>query len=169
MPGNGDSLSKEYWTAWLYFLCHCTTQLIAFNSLYIWHLFKTFSSLKMPVRAPQVVLVIKNPSANARYLGWIPGLRRSPAEGNGNLLSILAWKTPWTEEHGRLESMELQRVRHNWATGDSHISIPVEQEDKIRHWWTTHHLVTQSLAAELQRWYSCFNRALWHSFWSYQC
>ena len=24
--------------------------------------------------------------------------------------SILAWKTPWTEESGRLESMKLQRV-----------------------------------------------------------
>ena len=27
--------------------------------------------------------------------------------------SILAWKTPWTEEPGRLESMGLQRVGHN--------------------------------------------------------
>ena len=26
--------------------------------------------------------------------------------------SILAWKIPWTEEPGRLQSMELQRVRH---------------------------------------------------------
>ena len=27
--------------------------------------------------------------------------------------SILAWRTPWTEEPGGLQSMELQRVRHN--------------------------------------------------------
>ena len=27
--------------------------------------------------------------------------------------STLAWKIPWTEEHGRLQSMELQRVGHN--------------------------------------------------------
>ena len=27
--------------------------------------------------------------------------------------SILAWKIPWTEEPGRLQTMELQRVRHN--------------------------------------------------------
>ena len=26
--------------------------------------------------------------------------------------SILAWKIPWTEEPGRLQSMGLQRVRH---------------------------------------------------------
>ena len=27
--------------------------------------------------------------------------------------STLAWKIPWMEERGRLQSMELQRVRHN--------------------------------------------------------
>ena len=26
---------------------------------------------------------------------------------------ILAWRNPWTEEPGGLQSMELQRVRHN--------------------------------------------------------
>ena len=26
---------------------------------------------------------------------------------------ILAWKTPWMEKLGGLQSMELQRVRHN--------------------------------------------------------
>ena len=30
--------------------------------------------------------------------------------------STLAWKMPWTEEPGRLQSMGSQRVRHNWAT-----------------------------------------------------
>ena len=30
--------------------------------------------------------------------------------------SILAWKTPWTVEPGRLQSMGSQRVGHNWAT-----------------------------------------------------
>ena len=27
--------------------------------------------------------------------------------------NILAWETPWTEEPGRLQSMGLQRVRHD--------------------------------------------------------
>ena len=30
--------------------------------------------------------------------------------------SILAWKTPWTEDPVRLQSMGSQRVGHNWAT-----------------------------------------------------
>ena len=30
--------------------------------------------------------------------------------------TILAWKIPWTEEPGRLQSMGSQRVGHDWAT-----------------------------------------------------
>ena len=30
--------------------------------------------------------------------------------------STLAWKIPWTEEPGGLQSMRLLRVRHEWAT-----------------------------------------------------
>ena len=30
--------------------------------------------------------------------------------------SNIAWRIPWTEEPGRLQSMGLQRVRHDWAT-----------------------------------------------------
>ena len=30
--------------------------------------------------------------------------------------SILAWRIPWTEEPGRLQSTGLQRVGHDWAT-----------------------------------------------------
>ena len=30
--------------------------------------------------------------------------------------SILAWRIPWTEEHGGLQSMGLQRVRLDWET-----------------------------------------------------
>ena len=30
--------------------------------------------------------------------------------------SILAWKIPWTEEPGGLQSMGLQRVGHNLST-----------------------------------------------------
>ena len=33
--------------------------------------------------------------------------------------SILAWRIPWTEEPGGLQSMGLQRVGHDWATSHS--------------------------------------------------
>ena len=35
--------------------------------------------------------------------------------------STLAWKIPWTEEPGSLQSMESLRVEHDWATSLSRI------------------------------------------------
>ena len=57
---------------------------------------------------------VKKPSAmqEMQEIGWVPGLERSPGGGHGNLLNILAWKIPWTEEPGKPQSMELQRVGH---------------------------------------------------------
>ena len=37
--------------------------------------------------------------------------------------SILAWKTPWTEEPGRLQSTGSRRVGHDWATSLSFLSL----------------------------------------------
>ena len=45
-------------------------------------------------------------------LGWEDPLEKEMATHS----STLAWKTPWTEDSGRLQSTELQRVRHNRAT-----------------------------------------------------
>ena len=42
--------------------------------------------------------------------------RKDPLEKMATLSSVLAWKIPWTEEPGRLQSMESQRVGHNWVT-----------------------------------------------------
>ena len=45
---------------------------------------------------------------NAGDLGSIPGSGRSPGEGVATPSSIFAWRIPWTEEPGRLQSMGLQ-------------------------------------------------------------
>ena len=37
--------------------------------------------------------------------------------------SILVWKIPWTEEPGKLQSMGLQRVRHDCVTKYIHTLI----------------------------------------------
>ena len=57
--------------------------------------------------------VVKNLPVNAGDMGLIPGLGRSPEEGNGNLLQYSSWKIPWTGKTGRLWSMGSQRVRHD--------------------------------------------------------
>ena len=40
--------------------------------------------------------------------------------------SILAWRIPWTEEPGGLQSMRLQRVEHNLVTKQQ------QQEDTLK-------------------------------------
>ena len=56
--------------------------------------------------------MVKNLSANAgdtRFLGWEDPLEEGMATHSG----ILAWKIPWTEEPGGLQSMGSKRVRHD--------------------------------------------------------
>ena len=36
-------------------------------------------------------------------------------EGMATHSSILAWRIPWTEEPGELQSIASQRVRHDWS------------------------------------------------------
>ena len=54
--------------------------------------------------------MVKNPPANAgdiRDTGSIPGSGRSPGEVMATQSSILAWRNPWTEEPGGLQSIGL--------------------------------------------------------------
>ena len=43
---------------------------------------------------------------------------------------ILAWKIPWTEEPGSLQSMRSQRVRHNWEISLSFFLSFLELENR---------------------------------------
>ena len=49
-------------------------------------------------------------------LGW----EDPPEKRIATYSSILAWRIPWTEELGRLQSMGLQRIRHDLATEQQH-------------------------------------------------
>ena len=44
-----------------------------------------------------------------QYLGWEDPLEEEIATHS----STLTWKIPWMEEHGRLQSMGLYKVRHD--------------------------------------------------------
>ena len=52
---------------------------------------------------------------NAGDSGSISGWEDPPEEGMATYSSILAWRIPWIEEPGRLQSMGSQGVRHDWA------------------------------------------------------
>ena len=64
-------------------------------------------------RASQVALVVKNPPANAgdlRDMGLILAQEDPLEEEMATHSSILAWRIPWTEEPGGLQSIGPQRV-----------------------------------------------------------
>ena len=71
----------------------------------------TLSSAFQRRGASLVVQLVKNPPAMqetwVRSLGWEDPLEKGKATHS----SILAWRIPWT-----VQSMVLQRVRHDWAT-----------------------------------------------------
>ena len=60
-----------------------------------------------------MVQTVKNLSAMwemcVQSLSWEDSLEKGMATHS----SVLAWRIPWTEEPGRLQSMGSQRVRHD--------------------------------------------------------
>ena len=74
---------------------------------------------------------VKNPPTNAsdaKALGFTSGLRISLEKDMVTYSIILAGKTPWREESGVIQSMQLQRVEYGLVTklqyfnGSVHIS-----------------------------------------------
>ena len=92
--------------------------------------------------------VVKNLPANAGDAGDVSS---TPLSGENPLekemathSGILAWRIPWTQEPGRLQSMRSQRVGwlSNWAQGEDynlysvfHMSLGKQGEKDIFHWW----------------------------------
>ena len=66
--------------------------------------------------ASLVTQPVKNPPAMQET--WVQSLDwEDPLEkGMGTHSSILAWRIPWTEKPGRLQSIVLQRIRHDRVT-----------------------------------------------------
>ena len=72
-----------------------------------------------------VAQMLKNPPAMQETWVWSLGLEDPLEKGLATHSSALAWRIPWTEEPGRLQSMVSQRVRHDWVTkcGHAHTHI----------------------------------------------
>ena len=87
------------WPIVLFLVYQAPKGLLQFSSMY---------------KASLVAQLVKNPTAMqetwAQSLGWEDPLEK----GMATHCSILGWRIPWTEEPCRLQSMGLQRVRHDW-------------------------------------------------------
>ena len=100
--GESDAYELFIWYPWTDFL----TRLL---SVLPW-------SVKWAELASLVAQMVKHMPAMqetcVQFLGWEDPLEKEMATHS----STLAWKIPWTEEPGRLQSMGSQSVRHDWVT-----------------------------------------------------
>ena len=56
-------------------------------------------------------------ACNAGDLGFWPLGQEDPLEKEmATHFSILAWRIPWTDKPGGLQSMQSQKIRNDWAT-----------------------------------------------------
>ena len=82
-----------------------------------WSVVILFRDFLLCPRASLLAQMVKNrlQCRKSRFNPWVR--KEDPLEkGMAIHSSILAWRIPWTEEPGRLHSIGLQRVRHNWPT-----------------------------------------------------
>ena len=101
----------------------------------------------------------------ARDSASIPGLGRSAGEGMATHSSILAWRSPWTEEPCGLQSMGSQRVRHNSAT-ISFTFIPFLPLESMAYWffsWPKCFFLTKNV--NIGHWCQSSSSEVWISEW----
>ena len=83
-----------------------------------------YSSASMVAQMVKNLLEIQETWVNSR------GQEDPLEKGMAMHSSIPTWKIPWTEEPDRLQSMKLQRVRHDWVT-----NIKINILQFIWTWW----------------------------------
>ena len=81
------------------------------------------SSLFTPILEFPITQMVKNLPAMQET--WVRSLgQEDPLEkGKATHSSILAWRIPWTEEPGGLQSVGSQRFRHDWTTNTAILLI----------------------------------------------
>ena len=75
--------------------------------------------------------------------------------------SIFAWRIAWTVKPGRLQSMGLQRVRYDWGTFTSHLTILCWKEFSFLSSLNLFHFDLQTLSPENLSLNFWFSQILW--------
>ena len=81
--------------------------------------FETIKAILGSLRASLVAQRLKPLPAMRETRVWSLGWEDPLEKGMATHSSILAWRIPWTEEPGGLQSTGSQRVGHDWATSRS--------------------------------------------------
>jgi len=78
--------------------------------------------------------MVKNPPAMLET--WVQSLGQKDLQKKGMAThsSILAWRIPWTEEPGGLQSIGSQRFGHNWATNTTLKLCEIDHQSRFDAW-----------------------------------
>ena len=111
------------WELKISHICCQSSAIFIYTASYLWGIFYPLGHLNLvyqlsicrssiSIWASKVALPVKNPPANTghpRNAGSILGSGYPMEESMATQSSILAWRIPWTEEPGRLQSIGSQR------------------------------------------------------------
>ena len=104
-------IDREAWCATVHGVAKSRTRLSNWTEL-SWYVYTSLvAQMVKPLPTMQETQV--------RFLGQEDPLEKEMATHS----STLVWKIPWMEEHGRVQSMGSQRVRHDWVTSLSLVCI----------------------------------------------
>ena len=116
------------------------------------------------------IWLINVASPMAQWVKNVPAVQetRVPSLGRKDSLekemathtNILAWRSPWPEEPGRLQSTRLQRVRHDWGTKQTQlINIEANSLSNTANWIQqlrekTLHQAQEGFISRMQGWFN---------------
>ena len=122
------------------------------SPLFSWSIFELLSALPQPHTLTDTACL----PLEVRNVLWLSATAtpsKNSWASNGTHSSPLAWKIPWMEEPGGLQSMGSLRVRHDWATSLSLFTF--------MHWRRKWQPTTVFLPGESQGWGSLVGCCLW--------
>ena len=122
------------------------------SPLFSWSIFELLSALPQPHTLTDTACLPLE-VRNVLWLSAIATPSKNSWASNGTHSSPLAWKIPWMEEPGGLQSMGLLRVRHDWATSLSLFTF--------MHWRRKWQPTPVFLPGESQGWGSLVGCCLW--------
>ena len=91
----------------------------------------------LPVGDFSVAQTVQNRPARQGTRVWSLGWEVSLKKGMAIHSSILAWRIPWTEKPGGLQSIGLQRIGHDWAT-NTHTHTHTHTDTQYSILWIYH-------------------------------
>ena len=94
-----------------------------------------FRSILTPWWASLVVPMVKNLPAMWETQVWTLDWEDPLEKGMATHSSILAWRIPWIEEPGGLQSVGLQRVAYNWESNTFTFALVTTGSEEWKNRW----------------------------------